>query len=131
MVPPIRSVTAPAARWRSGRRHEKSRRDQAPGRASHHVGLLCNEPRGATAVLFQGTTDAGGLIRKNRQDAVVKLALVGFDTASHQLVWEVPCVTETGHLDRRFFGTTNITRSTSEAELTRNSSFPLIEEESV
>src|SRR4051794_15714921 len=37
-----------------------------------------------------GTADAGGLIRKNRQDAVVKLALFAYDARSHQLTWESP-----------------------------------------
>lgn len=64
-----------------------------------------------------GTSDAGGLIRKNRQDAVVKLALFAYDAGSHQLVWESPTVTEFGYLDRRFLGTTNLTRKSSEPEL--------------
>src|SRR4051812_21769500 len=34
-----------------------------------------------------GTSDAGGLIRKNRQDAVVKLALLAFDARSRELIW--------------------------------------------
>jgi hypothetical protein len=64
-----------------------------------------------------GTADAGGLIRKNRQDAVVKLALLAFDARSRELIWESPTVTEFGYLDRRYFGTTNLTRRSSEPEL--------------
>src|SRR3954470_4670976 len=64
-----------------------------------------------------GTADASGLIRKNRQDAVVKLALFAYDARSRQLTWESPTVTEFGYLDRRYFGTTNLTRQSSEPEL--------------
>jgi hypothetical protein len=64
-----------------------------------------------------GTSDAGGLIRKNRQDAVVRLALFGYDAKSHQLVWESDTVTQFGYLDRRYLGTTNLTRRSSEPEL--------------
>ena len=64
-----------------------------------------------------GTSDAGGLIRKNRQDAVVKLALLAFDARSRELIWESPTVTEFGYLDRRYFGTTNLTRRSSVPEL--------------
>lgn len=64
-----------------------------------------------------GSSDSSGLIRKSRQDAVVKLALIGLDTSTHQVIWETPEVTEFGFLDRRFFGTTNLTRRSSEPEL--------------
>ncbi|QEH34607.1 hypothetical protein OJF2_31480 [Aquisphaera giovannonii] len=62
-------------------------------------------------------SSTGGLIQKNRQDAVVKLALVALDAKSRQLVWETDDVLQTGYLYRRFMGSTNITRSTSVPEL--------------
>ena len=34
-----------------------------------------------------------------------------------ELIWESPTVTEFGYLDRRYFGTTNLTRRSSEPEL--------------
>ena len=37
-----------------------------------------------------GTADAGGLIRKNRQDAVVKLALLAFDARSRRADLGIP-----------------------------------------
>jgi hypothetical protein len=64
-----------------------------------------------------GGSDSSGLIRKNRQDSVVKLALFGYDAQNRQLVWESHDVMEVGRLDRRFFGTTNLTRETSLPEL--------------
>ncbi|MDR3622453.1 MAG: hypothetical protein P4L85_24090 [Paludisphaera borealis] len=64
-----------------------------------------------------GGSDASGLIRKNRQDSVVKLALFGYDAATRQLAWESDTVMEVGRLDRRFIGTTNVTRQTSLPEL--------------
>lgn len=64
-----------------------------------------------------GGSDGSGLVRKNRQDAVVKLALFGYDAATRQLAWESETVMEVGRLDRRFFGTTNVTRQTSLPEL--------------
>jgi hypothetical protein len=64
-----------------------------------------------------GTSDAGGLIRKNRQDVAVKLALFGYDAKSQQLVWESDDVTQFGYLDRRYIGTSNLTRRSSEPEL--------------
>ncbi len=64
-----------------------------------------------------GTSATGGLIQKNRQDAVVKLALFAYDAKSGHLVWESGDVIEFGRLYRRFTGTSNISRETSEPEL--------------
>jgi hypothetical protein len=64
-----------------------------------------------------GVSDASGLIRKNRQDAVVKLALFAYDAKSRQIVWDSDTVMEMGHLDRRFVGTANVSRNTSLPEL--------------
>lgn len=55
--------------------------------------------------------------RKNRQDAVVKLALIATDHTSHRLVWESGTILKTGTLDRRFFGTREIKRSSSLPQL--------------
>lgn len=62
-----------------------------------------------------GNPDA--ISRKNRQDAVIKLALMATDRASHRLVWESGTILKTGTLDRRFFGTREVKRSSSLAEL--------------
>lgn len=64
-----------------------------------------------------GSSDASAVIRKNRQDSVVKLALFGYDAKTRRIDWESGTVMEVGRLDRRFFGTTNITRKTSVPEL--------------
>jgi hypothetical protein len=60
---------------------------------------------------------ASAIIRKNRQDSVVKLALFGYDATTRQLAWESDTVMEVDRLDRRFFGKTNVTRETSLPEL--------------
>ena len=75
-------------------------------------------PFGATS----GTLTGGNaLIRKNRQDAVVKLALAAYDTTSHRLVWESGTILNKQALDRRFFGTTEISRH---ATLPENRGYP-------
>ncbi len=63
------------------------------------------------------STGTSALIRRSKQDSVVKLALFGYDAATRQLAWESDTVMEVGHLDRRFLGTRNITRRTSLPEL--------------
>jgi hypothetical protein len=70
-----------------------------------------------TSSFSTGASPANGLIRKNLQDAVVKLALFAYDAKSRQFVWESGTVMETGRLDRRYFGTTNFSRRTSLPEL--------------
>lgn len=69
------------------------------------------------------TTLTGGnaLIRKNRQDAVVKLALAAYDTTSHRLVWESGTILNKQALDRHFFGTTELSRH---ATLPENQGYP-------
>jgi len=62
-------------------------------------------------------TGTSALIRRSKQDSVVKLALFGYDAATRQLAWESDTIMEVDHLDRRFFGTKNITRRTSLPEL--------------
>jgi len=62
-------------------------------------------------------SDASGLIRKNRQDAVVKLALFAYDAKTRQLVWDSNTIMNFGHLDRRFFGTANVSRQSTLPEL--------------
>jgi hypothetical protein len=70
---------------------------------------------GPLPLLPLGTERA--LIRKNRQDAVVKLALTGFDAKMHHLIWESGTILGSQSLDRRFFGMTEITRRSSLPEL--------------
>ena len=60
-----------------------------------------------------GASATNGLIHKNRQDAVVKLALFAYDAKTRQLVWESNTVMECGYLDRQYLGTANISRQTS------------------
>jgi hypothetical protein len=57
------------------------------------------------------------LIRKNNQDAVVKLALTGFDAKQRYLIWESGTILRSQTLDRRFIGTTEIVRRPSLSEL--------------
>lgn len=64
-----------------------------------------------------GASATNGLIHKNRQDAVVKLALFAYDAKTRQLVWESNTVMECGYLDRQYLGTANISRQTSLPEL--------------
>ncbi len=64
-----------------------------------------------------GASSTGGLIHKNWQDAVVKLALFAYDARTRQLVWESNTIMDYGYLDREYFGTTNIYRRTSLPEL--------------
>jgi hypothetical protein len=59
------------------------------------------------------STGTSALIRKNRQDSVVKMALFGYDAKTSQLAWESDTIMEVDRLDRRFFGKTNVTRATS------------------
>lgn len=73
-------------------------------------------PLGTTSV-STGASAANGLLRRNRQDAVVKLALFAYDAHSRQFVWESDTVMEMGHLDRQYWGTANVTRRTSLPEL--------------
>ncbi len=57
--------------------------------------------------------------RKSRQDAVVKLALVGFDAATRRLIWESGTVVDVETFDRRFIGPHEIRRSSTLPELER------------
>ncbi|WP_165234276.1 DUF6655 family protein [Aquisphaera insulae] len=70
-----------------------------------------------TLPLPASSSTNGGILQRNRQDAVVKLALVGRDATSRQLVWESDDVLQTGYLYRRFIGSSNVTRATSVPEL--------------
>ena len=64
-----------------------------------------------------GATDASGLIRKNRQDAVVKLALFAYDAKTKHHFWDSGTVMQFGQLDRRYFGSANVSRYSSLPEL--------------
>ncbi len=64
-----------------------------------------------------GSSATGGLIHKNWQDAVVKLALFAYDAKTRQMVWESNTVMDCGYLDRHYLGTSNIRRQTSLPEL--------------
>lgn len=57
--------------------------------------------------------------RKSRQDAVVRLALAGYDAKTRRLVWESGDVQHEESLDRRFIGTHEITRATTLPALER------------
>jgi hypothetical protein len=48
--------------------------------------------------------------RKNRQDAIVKLALTAFDAKSHHLVWESGNILVAESLDRKYIGDRNVER---------------------
>ena len=80
------------------------------------VSLPSTVPLGILPV-STGTSSTGGLIHKNWQDAVVKLALFAYDAKSRQMVWESNTVMECGYLDRHYLGSTNIYRQTSLPEL--------------
>ena len=66
-------------------------------------------------------TGGNALLRKNRQDAVIKLALAAYDTTTHRLVWESGTILNKQYLDRHFFGTTEISRR---ASLPENKDYP-------
>jgi hypothetical protein len=66
-------------------------------------------------------TGGNALIRKNRQDAVIKLALAAYDVTTHRLVWESGTILNKQSLDRQFFGTTEIFRR---ASLPENKEYP-------
>lgn len=53
------------------------------------------------------------LSRANRQDAVVKLALIAYDAKSRHLVWESGTVLQAQALDRKFIGAANVSRSST------------------
>lgn len=61
--------------------------------------------------------NTSALTRKNRQDAVVKLALFAYDATTRQLVWESNTLMDTGYLDRRYLGTANYYRRSTQPEL--------------
>jgi hypothetical protein len=64
-----------------------------------------------------GGASASALVRRNRQDAIVKLALFGYDAQTRALVWESGTIQVTQKLDRDFVGGTNFRRKTSMPEL--------------
>jgi hypothetical protein len=55
--------------------------------------------------------------RKNKQDAVVKLALTAFDAKSHRLVWESGNILVAESLDRKYLGARNVERRSTLPEL--------------
>ncbi|MHC5538825.1 DUF6655 family protein [Singulisphaera rosea] len=61
--------------------------------------------------------NTGALVRKNRQDAVVKLALFAYNAKSRSLVWDSGTILDFGHLDRHYLGTANVKRRSSLNEL--------------
>lgn len=64
-----------------------------------------------------GGADDSGFYRRQRQNSVVKLALFAYDASTRQMVWDSNTIIGQGDLDRKFLGTTNISRKTSEPEL--------------
>src|SRR5690606_6823690 len=64
-----------------------------------------------------GSADDNGLYRRQRQNSVVKLALFAYDASDRHLVWDSNTIISEGDLDRKFLGTSNISRKTSEPEL--------------
>ncbi len=81
----------------------------------HRLRLPSAVPLGVTTVSIGDSTSA--FCRKNRQDAVVKLALIGFDATTRQLIWESGTIIESQPLDRVFLGSRNISRRTTLPEL--------------
>lgn len=71
---------------------------------------------GGIPVPAAGGTPAA-FCRKNRQDAVVKLALFAYDAKTRRLVWESGPVFRTESLDRRFVGINEYWRETTLPEL--------------
>jgi len=62
-------------------------------------------------------TNESGLYRRQRQNSVVKLALFAYDATTRHMVWDSNTIIGQGDLDRKFLGTTNFSRKTSEPEL--------------
>lgn len=73
----------------------------------------------APTALPTGTSslNTGALARKNRQDAVVKLALFAYDAKTRALLWDSGTLLDFGHLDRHYLGTANLKRQSSQPEL--------------
>ena len=63
------------------------------------------------------TSNTDAISRKNKQDAVLKLALTATDRHTHRLVWESGTILQTGTLDRRFLGNREVKRRSSLPEL--------------
>jgi len=64
-----------------------------------------------------GNSNDSGFYRRQRQNSVVKLALFAYDAKSRHMVWDSNTIIGQGDLDRKFLGTTNISRQTTEPEL--------------
>lgn len=64
-----------------------------------------------------GGADDSGFYRRQRQNSVVKLALFAYDAGTRQMVWDSNTIIGEGDLDRKYLGTTNYSRKTTEPEL--------------
>lgn len=85
--------------------------------SDHSLSIPGAVPLGILPITTIASPSAIG--RKSRQDAVVKLALIALDAATHRLVWESGTIVQSQSLDRRFLAARNIARSTTVPVLER------------
>jgi len=74
-------------------------------------------PTGNTGSSSTSGSNDSGFYRRQRQSSVVKLALFAYDASTRQMVWDSNTVIGQGDLDRKYLGTSNFSRKTSEPEL--------------
>lgn len=67
--------------------------------------------------LLPANSDPHAYERKSRQDAMVKLALVGTDAGTHRLVWETGTILRPESIDREFLGSHEVGRRSTLPEL--------------
>lgn len=71
----------------------------------------------SSSAASSSSSDLQGLTLKSNQDAVVKLALFGFDAGTRRLIWESGTIERAQFLDRNYIGTENVSRRTSLPDL--------------
>lgn len=63
------------------------------------------------------TKSPSAFSRRHRQDAIVKLGLIGLDASSGALLWESGTILQTGYHDRRILGSQHLTKRSNISEL--------------
>lgn len=74
-------------------------------------------PTGSVNSNSTASTNDSGFYRRQRQNSVVKLALFAYDAKTRQMIWDSNTIIGQGDLDRKYLGTSNFSRKTSEPEL--------------
>lgn len=74
-------------------------------------------PVGSANSHASSSSNDSGFYRRQRQNSVVKLALFAYDAKTRQMIWDSNTIIGQGDLDRKYLGTSNFSRKTSEPEL--------------